>query len=80
MTGIRVLLWIKAGRLLATAEFNGYKMGCIATMAAVRTVRKESVPQTILIKGIVIDKTNYAPFEVPGDKRQCPKWDEIVSN
>jgi ribose transport system substrate-binding protein len=71
---------IKDGRLLATAEFNGYKMGCIATMAAVRTLRKEQVPQTILIKGVVIDKTNFAPFEVPGDKRQCPKWGEIVSN
>jgi ribose transport system substrate-binding protein len=71
---------IKDGRLLATAEFNGYKMGCIATMAGVRTARKESVPQTILIKGIVIDKTNYAPFEVPGDKRQCPKWGDVVSN
>ena len=33
---------IKAGRLLATAEFNGYKMGCLATMAAVRYLRKEA--------------------------------------
>jgi ribose transport system substrate-binding protein len=65
---------------LATAEFNGYKMGCIATMAAVRTLRDEPVPKSILIKGIVIDKTNYMPFEVPGDKRQCPKWGDIVSN
>jgi ribose transport system substrate-binding protein len=71
---------IKDGRLLATAEFNGYKMGCIATMAAVRTLRDEPVPKSILIKGIVIDKTNYMPFEVPGDKRQCPKWGDIVSN
>ena len=71
---------IKDGRLLATAEFNGFKMGCIATMAAVRTLRKEPVPSNILIKGIVIDKTNYAPFELPGDQRQCPKWGDVVSN
>jgi ribose transport system substrate-binding protein len=71
---------IKDGRLLATAEFNGFKMGCVATMAAVRTLRKEPVPNTVLIKGIVIDKTNYSPFEVPGDQRQCPTWDEVVSN
>ena len=45
---------IKAGRLLATAEFNGYKMGCLATMAAVRSLRKETVPDTIVITGIVI--------------------------
>ncbi|MGV2287096.1 sugar ABC transporter substrate-binding protein [Trinickia sp. YCB016] len=71
---------IKDGRLLATAEFNGFKMGCIATMAAVRTLRKEPVPKTILLKGIVIDKTNYAPFELPGDQRQCPAWDDVASN
>ncbi|MGU7772593.1 sugar ABC transporter substrate-binding protein [Burkholderia sp. MR1-5-21] len=71
---------IKDGRLLATAEFNGFKMGCIATMAAVRTLRHEPVPPTVLIKGIVIDKTNYAPFELPGDQRQCPAWGDVVSN
>ncbi|KAB0684986.1 sugar ABC transporter substrate-binding protein [Burkholderia territorii] len=70
---------IKEGRLLATAEFNGFKMGCIATMAAVRTLRKEPVPDTVLIKGIVIDKTNTAPFELPGDQRQCPAWSDVAS-
>ncbi|RQS14842.1 sugar ABC transporter substrate-binding protein [Burkholderia sp. Bp8998] len=70
---------IKEGRLLATAEFNGFRMGCIATMAAVRTLRKEPVPDTVLIKGIVIDKTNYAPFELPGDQRRCPVWSDVAS-
>ena len=69
---------IKAGRLLATAEFNGYKMGCLATMAAVRSLRKETVPDTIVIKGIVIDKTATGPFEVPAEKRTCPKWEEYA--
>jgi ribose transport system substrate-binding protein len=69
---------IKAGRLLATAEFNGYKMGCLATMAAVRSLRKETVPDTIVIKGIVIDKTTTGPFEVPAEKRTCPKWEDYA--
>ena len=69
---------IKAGRLLATAEFNGYKMGCLATMAALRSLRKEAVPDTIVIKGIVIDKTTTGPFEVPAEKRTCPKWEDYV--
>ncbi len=69
---------IKAGRLLATAEFNGYKMGCLATMAALRHLRKEPVPDAIVIKGIVIDKTATAPFEVPPEQRTCPKWEEFV--
>ena len=69
---------IKAGRMLATAEFNGYKMGCLATMAAVRYLRKQPVPETITITGIVIDKTTTGPFEVPAEKRTCPKWEEYV--
>jgi ribose transport system substrate-binding protein len=69
---------IKSGRLLATAEFNGYKMGCLAAMAAVRYLRKEPVPDTIVIKGIVIDKTTTGPFEVPPEKRTCPKWEEYA--
>ena len=69
---------IKAGRLLATAEFNGYKMGCLATIAALRSLRKESVPDTIVIKGIVIDKTTTGPFEVPAEKRTCPKWEDYA--
>lgn len=69
---------IKSGRLLATAEFNGYKMGCLAAMAAVRYLRKEPVPDTIVIKGIVIDKSTTGPFEVPPEKRTCPKWDEYA--
>lgn len=70
---------IKAGRLLATSEFNGYKMGCLATMAAIRSLRKQPVPAQITIKGIVIDKSNMTPFEVPAEKRTCPKWEEFAS-
>ena len=70
---------IKAGRLLATAEFNGYKMGCLATMAAVRYLRKQPVPEKIVLKGIMIDSTTAAPFEVPADKRTCPKWEEYAN-
>ena len=69
---------IKDGRLLATAEFNGYKMGCLAAMAALRQLRGQPVPPEIVIKGIVIDKSTMAPFEVPPEQRQCPKWDEYV--
>jgi ribose transport system substrate-binding protein len=69
---------IKDGRLLATAEFNGYKMGCLAAMAALRKLRGESVPPQIVITGIMIDRSTMAPFEVPAEKRQCPKWDEYA--
>jgi ribose transport system substrate-binding protein len=70
---------IKAGRLLATGEFDGYKIGCMATMAAVRHLRKQPVPAQIVMHGVVIDKTNLAPWDMPADKRQCPKWEETAS-
>jgi len=53
-------------------------MGCLATMAAVRSLRKETVPDTIVIKGIVIDKTTTGPFEIPAEKRTCPKWEDYA--
>jgi ribose transport system substrate-binding protein len=39
---------------------------------AVRAVRKENVPHELILKPTVIDKTNYAPFDQPLDKRECP--------
>ncbi|MFD2274392.1 hypothetical protein ACFS07_34160 [Undibacterium arcticum] len=64
---------IKAGRLLATSEFNGYKMGCIATMAAVRTVRKQAVPPNIIIKGVVIDKKQYHFIRIASRQASVPE-------
>ena len=53
-------------------------MGCLAAMAAIRHLRNEPVPATIVITGIMIDKSTMAPFEVPADKRTCPKWEDYA--
>jgi len=71
---------IKAGRLLAAGEFDGYKIGCMATMAAIRNLRKQPVPEKIILDGVVIDKGNLAPWDVPAAERQCPKWDDVVKS
>ncbi|MCC6610332.1 MAG: sugar ABC transporter substrate-binding protein [Burkholderiales bacterium] len=69
---------IKAGRLLATGEFDGFKIGCVATEAALRYLRKEPVPSEIILQGIVIDRSNLGPWDVPMEKRTCPKWADVA--
>lgn len=69
---------IKAGRLLATGEFDGYKIGCVAATAALRSLRGQPIPANIILQGIVIDRSNLAPWDMPMEKRACPKWDEVA--
>jgi hypothetical protein len=33
-----------------------------------------------MLKPIVIDKTNFAPYEMPVEQRSCPTIEQIVSN
>ena len=69
---------IKAGTLLATGDYNGFLQGCIATTIAIRYLRHEPIIDSIVMHPVVIDKTNYQPYDMPVDKRSCPTWDEIA--
>jgi ribose transport system substrate-binding protein len=71
---------IKSGKLLASGDFNGFIQGCIGTQIAVRNLRKEPTPKEVMLKPIVIDKSNSAPYEVPVEQRACPTIEQIVSN
>jgi ribose transport system substrate-binding protein len=71
---------IKSGKLLASGDFNGFIQGCIGTEIAVRNLRKQSTPKEVMLKPIVIDKTNLAPYETPVEQRACPTLEQIVSN
>jgi ribose transport system substrate-binding protein len=39
---------------------------------AVRAIRKEPVPAAVMLKPLIVDKTNYTPFDQPYDRRECP--------
>ena len=69
---------IRRGALLATADFDAMKMGCIATEAAIRHVRGEPVPAEILLPVQVVDAANCAAFDRPMEARQCPRWQDVV--
>jgi len=64
---------IKSGKLLASGDFNGFIQGCLGTEIAVRHLRKQETPKEIILKPVVIDKTNYQAYETPIEQRQCPK-------
>ncbi len=70
---------IKSGKLLASGDFNGFIQGCLGMEIAVRHLRKEATPKQVILKPVVIDKSNYQPYEVPVEKRACPTVDEIAS-
>ena len=71
---------IKAGRLLATVDFDAMKMACIATEAAIRHLRGEAIPPRILLPVQVVDATNCACWDKPYEQRDCPDWDEVMSH
>ena len=71
---------IKSGKLLATGDFNGFIQGCIGTEIAVRNLRKEPVPKEVILKPMVIDKTNFGPYEIPVEQRTCPTLQSLAAS
>jgi ribose transport system substrate-binding protein len=69
---------IETGALLATVDFNMFKIGCTATRAALRHLKGEPLPEKILLPAEIIDKTNYKAWLIPVDQRACPDWGEVV--
>jgi hypothetical protein len=45
--------------LLASLDLNIFKIGCFATLAAVRHLNGETLPQKAMLPAEVIDKKNY---------------------
>ena len=69
---------IKAGKMLATGEYAAFEQGCVSTMAALRHLRKLPVTKEVVFPASVVHKGNYQPYDIPADKRSCPKWEEVV--
>ena len=69
---------IKDGKLLATVDFDALKIACIATEAAVRHLRGETVPSEIILPVQIVDRTNFQPWDRPLEERECPRWNDIV--
>jgi ribose transport system substrate-binding protein len=73
-----VLEFIKSGEILASGDYNGYIQGCLGAEIAYRHLHKQDAPKEVILKSVVIDKSNYQPYETPMDKRTCPTLDSIA--
>lgn len=71
---------IKAGRMLASADFDAMKIACIATEAALRHLRGERVPREIMLPVQIVDASNCAAWDVPLEKRECPEWHNVMKD
>jgi ribose transport system substrate-binding protein len=69
---------IETGAILASVDFNMFKIGCTATRAAVRYLKREPLPEKVILPAEIIDKTNYKAWLVPVDQRTCPEWADVV--
>ena len=68
---------IESGGMLASVDFNMFKIGCTAARAAVRHVTGEALPDKVMLPAEVIDKSNYQAWLTPVEKRTCPQWSEV---
>jgi ribose transport system substrate-binding protein len=69
---------IAAGRMLATANFDAMAMSSLATEAAVRHLRGESIPREIIIPVKIVDATNCSAWNLPFEARACPSWQDVT--
>ena len=65
---------VETGAMLATVDFNMFKIGCTATRAALRHLKGEPLPEKVMLPAEVIDRSNYRGWLVPVDQRACPEW------
>ncbi len=69
---------VETGAILATVDFNTFKMACLATQAALRHLKGEKLPDKVILPTEIIDKSNVKEWLVPVLDRPCPRWDEVV--
>jgi ribose transport system substrate-binding protein len=62
------------GRLLASMDYDGFKMGALAAMAALRHLAGEAVPRLILLPVEVVHRGNHAAWLLPVEQRRLPEW------
>ena len=70
--------YIKSGDMLASGDYSGQPEGCVAAEVALRVLRKEEAPKEIVVKSVVVDKSNFQNFETSIDRRPCPTIESVT--
>jgi ribose transport system substrate-binding protein len=66
--------------MLASGEFNGFVVGCLAVEIASKSLRKQPVLKEVVLKPVVYDKANFQQYEARADMRECPTLEEETRN
>jgi ribose transport system substrate-binding protein len=70
---------IKAGDMLATADFNAMRMCALATECAVRHLRGEAVPEEIDLPVEIVERSNCHRWDLPFEQRPLPTLEETLA-
>jgi ribose transport system substrate-binding protein len=70
---------IKAGEMLASADFNAMHMCSLATECAIRHLQGEAVPEKIELPVRIVDRSNYHRWDLPFEQRAMPTLKEILA-
>jgi len=73
-----IMEFIKSGDVIGSGDYDSFVQGCLGVEMAVRHLRKEPTPKEVMLKPVVIDKTNYMPFDQPYEKRECPSLASVT--
>jgi ribose transport system substrate-binding protein len=71
---------IAAGRLFASIDYDGFRMGAVAAMAALRHLRGEPIPREIQLPAQLIHRGNCRPWLVPVEQRTPPRWGQVIND
>jgi ribose transport system substrate-binding protein len=77
--GKEVLDFIKSGDIRGSGDANGFAQGCLGVEIALRNLRKQPVPQELMLKPVVVDQSNYQHYETPMERRPCPTLDSVAA-
>jgi ribose transport system substrate-binding protein len=77
--GKEVLDFIKSGDILGSGDANGFAQGCLGVEIALRNLRKQPVPQELMLKPVVVDQSNYQHYETPMERRPCPTLESVAA-
>jgi ribose transport system substrate-binding protein len=69
---------IEDGRMQASVDFSAFNIAGIAAQAALRHLRGETVPTSIMVPADLIDRSNFRRWKVPFAMRPTPVWEEVV--
>ena len=70
---------IERDTMQATDVFSAFNIAGIAAHAALRHLRGEPVPPSIMVPAALIDRTNFQRWKVPFALRPTPTWEEAAA-